>query len=79
MSAKNALPTFLFGGSRDKLRDLVGASRDQLRDLARTCDWLTGDDISIRVLCVMLYRQLYSPQNPTTDKAGSARQGLEPQ
>ena len=80
MSAKNALPTFLFGGSRDKLRDLVGASRDQLRDLARTRDWLTGDDVSIRVLCVMLYRQLYSPQNPTTDnKAGSAKQGLESQ
>ena len=80
MSAKNALPTFLFGGSRDKLRDLVGASRDQLRDLARTRDWLTGDDVSIHVLCVMLYRQLYSPQNPTTDnKAGSAKQGLESQ
>ena len=43
VSAKNALPTFLFGGSRDKLRDLVGASRDQLRDLARrTRDWLTA-------------------------------------
>ena len=70
----------MFAGSRDTLRDLVGASRDQLRDLARTRDWLTGDDVSIRVLCVMLYRQLYSPQNTTTDnKAGSAKQGLESQ
>ena len=81
MSAKNALPTLLFGGSCDKLRDLVGTSRDQLRDLVRrTHDWLTGDDVSIRVLSVMLYRQFYSPQNSTTDnKAGSAKQGLESQ
>ena len=81
MSAKNVLPAFLFGRSRDKLRDLVGTSRDQLRDLVRrTRDWLTGDDVSIRVLCVMLYQQHYSPQNPTTDnKAGSAKQGLESQ
>ena len=64
MSARNALPTFLFGDSRDKLRDLVGASRDQLRDLARTRDWLTGDDVSIRVLCVMLYRQLTVHKTP---------------
>ena len=51
-------------------------TRDQIRDLAgRTRDWLTGDDVSIRVLYVMLYRQLYSPQNPTTDNnAGSAKQ-----
>ena len=41
-------------------------TRDQLRD------WLTGDDVSIRLLGVMLCRQLYSPQNPTTDKAGVA-------
>ena len=53
-------------------------TRDQLRDLVgRTRDWLTGDDISIRVLCAMLYWQLYSPQNPTTDnKVGSVKQGL---
>ena len=58
---KNAVKT------RDQLRDLVG----------RTRDWLTGDDISIRVLCAMLYWQLYSPQNPTTDnKVGSVKQGL---
>ena len=31
VSRKNALPTFLFGESRDQLRDLVGESRDQLR------------------------------------------------
>ena len=38
-------------------------TRDQLRGLVgRTRDWLTGDDVSIRVLCVMPYRQLYSPQ-----------------
>ena len=43
VSAKNALPIFLFGESRGKLRGLVGASRDQLRDLVeRTHDWLTG-------------------------------------
>ena len=30
MSRKNALPTFLFGESRDQLRDLVGESHDQL-------------------------------------------------
>ena len=64
MSAKNALPTFLFGGSRDKLRDLVGASRDQLRDLVRrTRDWLTGDDVSIqysRSLCDVLPATLQS-------------------
>ena len=30
----------------------------------RTRDWLTGDDVSIRVLCEMPYRQLYSPQTP---------------
>ena len=51
MSANNALPIFLFGQSRDKLRDLVGASRDQLRDLVeRTRDWLTGYDVRGRVL-----------------------------
>ena len=38
----------------DQLRGLVGGTRD----------WLTGDDVSIRVLCVMPYRQLYSPQKP---------------
>ena len=38
-------------------------TRDQLRDLVgKTCDWLTGDDVSRYVLCVMLYWQLYSPQ-----------------
>ena len=31
VSRENALPTFLFGESRDQLRDLVGESRDQLR------------------------------------------------
>ena len=40
--------------TRDQLRGLVGG----------THDWLTGDDVSIRVLCVMPYRQLYSPQKP---------------
>ena len=56
--------------TRDQLRDLVGKARD----------WLIGDDVSIRVLCVMPYRQLYSPQNPTTDnKVGSTKQGLESQ
>ena len=51
VSAKNALPTFFFGGSRDKLRDLVGTSRDQLRDLVgKTRDWLTGYDVRGRVL-----------------------------
>ena len=40
-------------------------TRDQLHDLVgRTRDWLTGDDVRIRVLCVMFYRQLYSPQKP---------------
>ena len=33
--------------------------------------------IRIRILCAMLYWQLYSPQNPTTDnKVGSVKQGL---
>ena len=31
VSRKNATPTFLFGESRDQLRDLVGELRDQLR------------------------------------------------
>ena len=51
VSLKNALPTFLFGESRDELCDLVGESRDQLRELVRrTRDWLTGYDIRGRVL-----------------------------
>ena len=38
---------------------------DQLRNLVgRTRDWLTGDDVSGRVLCVILDQQLYSLQKP---------------
>ena len=40
-------------------------TRDQLRDLVgKTRDWLTGDDVSGRVLCVILNQQLYSLQTP---------------
>ena len=60
---KNALPTFLVGENTWPASWLFG----------RTRDWLTGDDVSIRVLCVMLYWQLYSAQNPTTDN----RPGLQ--
>ena len=47
----------------------------------KTRDWLIGDDISGRVLCVTLNRQLYSvlncPQNLTTDnEAGFAKQEI---
>ena len=40
MSAKNVLPTFLFGESRDKLRDWSVKTRDQLREDTRLADWV---------------------------------------
>ena len=40
MSAKNVLPTFLFGESRDKLRDWSVRTRDQLREDTRLADWI---------------------------------------
>ena len=40
VSAKNVLPTFLFGESRDKLRDWSVKPRDQLREDTRLADWV---------------------------------------
>ena len=40
VSAKNVLPTFLFGESRDKLRDWSVKTRDQLREDTRLADWV---------------------------------------
>ena len=40
VSAKNVLPTFLFGESRDKLRDWSVKTRDQLREDTRLADWI---------------------------------------
>ena len=40
VSAKNVLPTFLFGESRDKLRDWSVKTRDQFREDTRLADWI---------------------------------------
>ena len=40
VSAKNVLPTFLFGKSRDKLRDWSVRTRDQLCEGTRLADWI---------------------------------------
>ena len=40
LQGKNVLPTFLFGESRDKLRDWSVRTRDQLREDTRLADWI---------------------------------------
>ena len=40
VSAKNVLPTFLFGEFRDKLRDWSVKTRDQFREDTRLADWI---------------------------------------
>ena len=54
-------------------------TRDQLRDLVgRTRDWLTGDDVSIRVLCVMLTSNftVHKTPLPTTRPVCKAGTGV---
>ena len=56
---------------------LVGVSRDQQLLVRRTRDWLIGDDITGRVLYVILNRQLHSILTVYKTPLPTTRPGLQ--